>query len=118
DAWVAWGELGLDGSLKAAGQLTRLALAAWKAGARHIVVASDEAPALCERLSLLRDAGTAPGEAPEIVGAENLGEAWDKFRASRRGHRPIARPLPGAFPENASPEEARPPLLLPVQPAL
>ncbi|MBI2711943.1 MAG: hypothetical protein HYX41_03620 [Bdellovibrio sp.] len=39
---AAWGELGLDGRVKPAGQLTRSVFAAWKGGMSDILVSAEE----------------------------------------------------------------------------
>jgi magnesium chelatase family protein len=112
--WVAWGELGLDGSLKAAGQLTRLALAAWEAQTEFLVIPREEQAALEGAIELIRDAGTCPGRAPEIIAASDLAEAWDAVRASSRGK---SRSAPRSAPARA-PSIGEPPPLLPLPPSL
>jgi len=78
---VAWGELGLDGSIKPAGQLARLVLAAWEAGAQAVIVPALEADECQHKFHLVRDglaagAGGIPGAPPKLIAAGNLREAW------------------------------------------
>jgi magnesium chelatase family protein len=77
---VAWGELGLDGTLKPAYQLTRAVYAAWEAGADLLIVAHEEYEGACERARWIREAGQLMGAAPGIARASSLMEAWDILR--------------------------------------
>jgi magnesium chelatase family protein len=77
---VAWGELGLDGALKATGQMTFAVYAAWEAGAALLLVAADEYGLAQERLATLRSSRLLEGrEPPRILPARNLREAWMIF---------------------------------------
>lgn len=78
---VAWGELGLDGTLKAAGQMTCAVYAAWEAGAEALIVASDEFGLAQERLATLLKSGLIAGtKPPRILPARDLSEAWLLFK--------------------------------------
>jgi magnesium chelatase family protein len=77
--WVAWGELGLDGSIKRAGQLLRTLHAAWSAQAENVVVADEEREEACEGLELIREAGEFAWPPPRLSVASCLSEAWEKL---------------------------------------
>lgn len=90
---VAWGELGLDGALKGAGQMTFAVYAAWEAGAELLLVAADEYGLAQERLATLRLSGLIQGKKPpRILPARNLGEAWRIFESLRGGESAAASP--------------------------
>jgi magnesium chelatase family protein len=52
---AAWGELGLDGSVKPAGQMVRVIYAVWKNGIRYLVLAQDDFQAGLEALNQVRE---------------------------------------------------------------
>lgn len=94
---VAWGELGLDGALKAAGQMTFAVYAAWEAGAELLLVAADEYGLAQERLATLRLSGLITGsKPPRILPARNLREAWRIFEGVTAGK--IAESSPAWVP--------------------
>ena len=96
--WVAWGELGLDGSIKAAGQLTRAIYAAWKSGAGTLLLAEVEADQAHRSLSWIQQSRELQGRAPEIVPVANLSEAW-KFMTDISKRKPLFRLTSSLLPE-------------------
>ena len=78
--FVAWGELGLDGSVKPSGQLTRALYAAWQAGVPQLLVAKDEFKAAREKLNLIQKSGELHGPAPQLFPVSTLSEAWKIVR--------------------------------------
>lgn len=74
---VAWGELGLDGSIKPSGQLTRTLFAAWEFGATDVLIGIDEAAAALEKLRWIEEYFQTPP--PRLVPVADLKEAWRLF---------------------------------------
>lgn len=70
---AAWGELGLDGSLKGCGHATRALYAATRAKIPWFIHAPQDRVALHGARTLLTHAGDAP---PQLIEVESLGEAW------------------------------------------
>jgi magnesium chelatase family protein len=81
---AAWGELGLDGTLKPAAQLTRALYACWEAGIERLFLARAELAAALERLAWIRESGELAGAPPALVPADSLREAW-RLLESREG---------------------------------
>jgi magnesium chelatase family protein len=116
---VAWGELGLDGSLKAAGQVMSAVYAAWEEGARAIVMARSDLPAALECAGLLERSLLLGGQpAPALLAADSLTEAWEILQdlEARVDHARAETALPG--PDDTSPGPARCAELLPISGAL
>ncbi|MCM2279743.1 MAG: ATP-binding protein [Oligoflexia bacterium] len=109
---VAWGELGLDGKVKAAGQITRTLYACWREGISHLVISRDEEPLARERLQWIQEGEDLPGLPPVLVPVRELREAWEVFSArSPHAFEPeISGPAPMASgsptPENESTPES------------
>lgn len=77
---VASGELGLDGSLRPTGQVTRLMLAALRAHAGFILLPSVEVSRAKEALELIRSAASEFRRSEILImGAVDLKEAWEKL---------------------------------------
>jgi len=79
---VAWGELGLDGRVKPAGQLTRALYASWAAQARIILVPKEEFSRAVEALNWMSRSQTFDFRAPVLIPISTLREAWDVIRNS------------------------------------
>lgn len=87
----AWGELGLDGSVKPAGQITRSVYAAWRNQLTHLFVSKKEhIPAIeameCVRLGILNNSELFTGfheNPPIIVPVRSLREAWTNISEYR-----------------------------------
>jgi magnesium chelatase family protein len=77
---VAWGELGLDGRVKGAGQLARALFAAWEAQATRFVLSREELPTALRVLALIRRSGEFPDPAPALLPVRTLQEAREKLR--------------------------------------
>jgi magnesium chelatase family protein len=80
---AAWGELGLDGSIKSAGQPSRALYATWECGIDYLLVSPDD----FDRMKVIRrwieTARMLLTAAPVIVPVSNLQDAWeclDKIR--------------------------------------
>lgn len=75
--FAAWGELGLDGAVKPAGQLTRALYACWEKGVSDLICAREELAEAQEAVSRLKDAELFKTEyCPKIHPASTLEEAW------------------------------------------
>jgi len=73
--WVAWGELGLDGTIKPAGMLLRTIIASWREGAECLLLSRKEAQRARELVGWLLAHGIKlPQPCPRIVGAATLRE--------------------------------------------
>jgi magnesium chelatase family protein len=79
DPVVAWGELGLDGSVKSVAQLTRAIYSTWKAGIRRLIVSHEEHSEALHRCRWIEASGELPGPGPALIPASNLAEAWQKL---------------------------------------
>jgi len=99
----AWGELGLDGTLKGAGQLTRVVFAAWRGGLSHLFLSRLEYEDGLRALAYVRESGEVSGPPPVLIPALALGEAWKKLSARgglpKRGAEAIQ-----SLPEDSLPE--------------
>ncbi|MGK5083677.1 ATP-binding protein [Bdellovibrionota bacterium FG-1] len=116
DVIVAWGELGLNGTIKPAGQLTRAVFAAWKARANALIVAQDEAPKTAERVAWITEAGLIPDALPPLVfGASTLSEAWEILKDPTLFVPVAIPPCPKSLDR---PSSAEPPSLLPLSPLM
>ena len=73
---VAWGELGLDGSLKSAGQISRALYAAWEAEVDLLIIPLSEFPSINQSLELFKKAKAFQTNPPQILAAKSLTEAW------------------------------------------
>lgn len=73
---IAWGELGLDGSIKPAGQLMRTLYATWKAGVPRIFISTAEQILAKRYLELLGESGEVTGPPPRLIAVSNLSQAW------------------------------------------
>ncbi|MCM2323422.1 MAG: ATP-binding protein [Oligoflexia bacterium] len=73
---VAWGELGLDGTVKPAGQITRTLYACWHAGVSHLLISHEEETEARVRLEWIRQSRDLDGAPPELIAVRNLSEAW------------------------------------------
>lgn len=113
----AWGELGLDGSIKSAGQITRAAFAAWKGGCKGWIVSREDHSACVEALDRIRSA-ELPGTPPRIIAAENLREAWEQIQIqeSKKWVKDLAQTPPQNPVQDPEPPEEAP--LLPIPLAL
>ena len=77
---MAWGELGLNGSVKPCGQLTRVLYACWKAQIKTLLLSSLEFEDGVKRLKLLKEGHPSLGNSIQLIPVENLAEAWEAFR--------------------------------------
>ena len=73
---AAWGELGLDGSLKPCGQLTRSLFAAWQEKIPYFLISEDELGEAKRVRSLIAEAGDLPHPPPLLIAAKNLKSLW------------------------------------------
>ena len=88
---VAWGELGLDGAVKPAGQLTRVLYATWERGIPYLFLSENELPQAQATLELLKEGGRLNSQPqPALVGICNLKSAWRKLN--------LKDPLEGRIP--------------------
>jgi magnesium chelatase family protein len=99
---VAWGELGLDGSVKSVSQLTRAIYSTWKAGIPRLIISHEEHAEAEARCRWIESSGEFQGPAPVLIPAASLAEAWEKLSSpSLRSEQPSlpAPPLPEEEPE-------------------
>jgi magnesium chelatase family protein len=96
----AWGELGLDGKVKSAGQLTRVIYAAWREKLSYIVLSRDEFPNALKSLKMILQVKDHEcpnayrqfvGEPPKFIPVETLREAWTILKQE------IPKPLEGTL---------------------
>jgi len=104
----AWGELGLDGTVKPVGQLTRSLFAAWNGNLKYLLLSWEEFPAAVQILETLRESGEVQGEAPLLVPVRTLSEAW-KWIEGGALQLPVAY-LPKTFPKNGEEAESEVPI--------
>lgn len=82
---VAWGELGLDGRLHAAGQELRAVHAAWAGGIGRVILPKIAlTPERIEKLRALHRSQAFPHPFPIIQLAHNLPSAWEALQADRQ----------------------------------
>ncbi len=116
--WVAWGELGLGGELKASGQLTRGLSAAWES-ADVFLLPRAELEAALEIHEWLQ--GTRKNAGPRVLAAATLREAWELLAAweGSEGSGAPERSLPARdLPPGSSPIRAGSRELLPLRGSL
>lgn len=80
---VAWGELGLDGAIKSAGQMNRVLFATWSAQVPMLILAPSDYAIAMGILEDLRSTGQFIGVEPQLFVAESLAEAWQILNDSR-----------------------------------
>jgi len=73
---VAWGELGLDGSVKPSGQITRAVYSTWQAGARVLFVPAPEIPLALEALKQMEQSRIFLTAPPVIIPSIDLRNTW------------------------------------------
>src|SRR3954468_8277451 len=81
-AAVAWGELGLDGSVKSVSQLTRAIYSTWKAGIPRLIISHEEHAEALSRCRWIEASGEFQGPAPALIPAASLAEAWKKLSSA------------------------------------
>jgi magnesium chelatase family protein len=77
---VAWGELGLEGSIKPAGQPTRTLVAAWRAGVARLLLSPEDLAFVEARIELVARCENLSSPPPRLIGVRTLAEAWDRLR--------------------------------------
>lgn len=108
---IASGELGLDGSVKATGQVMRALYACWASGAPALVLAMREKQDALDKFAVLKESLLFEAPAPDLFFVSTLQEAWDVVQGISRGELSAdthnARDSgPGFEDANAPPEEA------------
>jgi magnesium chelatase family protein len=78
---AAWGEVGLDGAVKASGQITRSVFAAWKGKTAYLFVSSEEEHSAIQAVETVGRGGFFSAPPPKIIPVRNLIEAWDALRS-------------------------------------
>ncbi len=117
----AWGELGLDGSVKPAGQLTRSLYAAWKEGMEAVIICDKESEAAQKALDCLAQSGEMSGAAPVLIPVSTLREAWERLSPWKKGRPEGVEALPSIPALSAEVDSDRADRvsnLLPLTPAL
>ncbi len=76
---VASGELGLDGSIKPVGQLSRAIYAAWKNQADFLLISDKEHQEAYEKLAWVKNNILLNSAPPKIIGAESLTTLWKQI---------------------------------------
>jgi len=114
---AAWGELGLDGSLKPSGQLARSLFAAWKAGVQYFLLAEAELKEARRVRHLIQESREFSLPPPILMAASNLKTLWNRLAGGnfRELHEldELNEEVP---PESALFEDS--PALLPISPSL
>jgi magnesium chelatase family protein len=82
---VAWGEVGLDGSVKAAGQITRSIYAAWQNGCERFILSSDELTSALQAVHWIQRAEFFSHPAPRLFPVSTLREAFLKLHEDSEG---------------------------------
>ncbi len=80
----AWGELGLDGSVKSAGQLTRAMYSAWKGNLSYFILSSFESSQARVALEWIRSSQKFTSDPPQLFEATSLTEAWGFLKGPKR----------------------------------
>lgn len=76
---AAWGELGLNGTVKPVGQILRSIYSAWKAGIPFLFLSESELNDGKRARSLIQEAESFPSQPPQLIPVSCLREAWDIF---------------------------------------
>jgi magnesium chelatase family protein len=109
---VAWGELGLDGSIKPVGQISRVLYSAWKHQAEFLIVSDEEYEETHEKLQWMTQNIVLCGPPPKILSSRWLSSLWNQIeRNSFITKLPSQRPIPSLVESPTS-------NLLPLNPAL
>jgi magnesium chelatase family protein len=74
---IAWGELGLDGTVKAAHQLTRAIYATWSESVPYLFISRAEETLAHRRWTEIRDSGCFSYPGPRLIAIDHLKEAWE-----------------------------------------
>jgi magnesium chelatase family protein len=120
---AAWGELGLDGQVRSAGQPTRALYAVWEAKIPFLFIADDE----LERMRIVRGwiqaARYFEHRAPILVPVASLAKAWQALQSlneSLGAKENLTEPEIQKVPREPSRKTAKPPTeqLLPLSPSL
>ncbi|MEO7162564.1 MAG: magnesium chelatase domain-containing protein, partial [Bdellovibrionia bacterium] len=118
----AWGELGLDGTVKPVGQLTRSLFASWNGNLEFLILAWEDFPTALRILENIRVSGEFQGEPPILVPVRTLLEAWTRIAGGARALAQLgtqARSELTIFsPELPEIKQAAPNFLLPLAPSL
>lgn len=72
----AWGELGLDGQVKPAGQLTRSVYSAWKEGLSYLFLSLQEYHLAQDALACIQESQELTTPAPILIPVSHLQDAW------------------------------------------
>ena len=76
---AAWGEVGLDGSIKAAGQITRSVYAAWQSQVSRLLVSEEEYDSALRATHWIRKAEFFHSPAPILIPVSSLREAYERL---------------------------------------
>lgn len=113
---ICWGELGLDGSIRAVGRVARALVSAWRAGAPRLFLALEDAQTAETLLPRLPRGRGLEGPPPQIISVETLTQAWEFLRRPPIRALSASPPAPGVkHLEECMPV---PNHLLPLPPAL
>lgn len=110
----AWGEVGLDGKVKPAGQLTRAAYAAWQGRKDFLFVSNSEFTEAEKCLNLIEEAKLFPTPKPQLVAVTDLKDAWHRLEnPSQFASNPRTEDPPTNSPQEVIPNSllALPPVL-------
>ncbi len=75
---VAWGELGLDGSVKPMGQLTRGLYATWRDQISYFILSNLEYSKAIQSLQVIDQSHEMVNAPPVLIPVQSLGEAWSR----------------------------------------
>ncbi|OFZ73331.1 MAG: hypothetical protein A3K03_07900 [Bdellovibrionales bacterium RIFOXYD1_FULL_44_7] len=79
----AWGELGLDGVIKPAGQITRALHAAWQSEAELLMLSEQDSVEAKKKYSLIQRSNRFQTPGPIIITAKDLKEAFGCLQENR-----------------------------------
>lgn len=78
---VAWGELSLDGRVRAVGQCTRAFYAAWKNQADVLILSKEETESSTQKIRQMIDFSNFKHPPPKILLINTLQEAWETLQS-------------------------------------
>lgn len=88
---AAWAELGLDGTLKPTGQITRALCASFDAGVDFLILPEQEARDASDALDLIERVQQPRQRVPRLLFARCLTEAWENLLVAALNDSPIPR---------------------------
>ncbi len=85
--WGAWGELGLDGTVKPVGQMTRALFSAWQGKLTDFILSHRDYEVGLKALNCIAASGTCSGDPPFLIPVVSLLDAWSILSGERTNPR-------------------------------